>query len=71
VMVPGIMQVFGGQLAGGLAALGLPAAQVANVAAALRGLQPNATQVRGVLRNLPRRLKSRSSPGPTRSISAR
>jgi outer membrane receptor for ferrienterochelin and colicins len=52
VMVPGIMQAFAGQLAGGLAALGLPAAQVANVAAALRGLQPTATQVRGVLRNL-------------------
>lgn len=52
VMVPGIMAAYAGALAGGLAALGLPAAQVANVATALRGLTPNATQVKGVLRNL-------------------
>jgi len=52
VMVPGIMAAYAGALAGGLSALGLPAASVTTVANALRALTPNATQVRGVLRNL-------------------
>ncbi|MBP7550811.1 MAG: TonB-dependent receptor [Gemmatimonadaceae bacterium] len=51
-MVPGIMATFAPQLAGGLAALGLPAPAIANIQAALLGLAPTNTQVRGVLRNL-------------------
>ena len=51
-MVPGIMAVNGAALAGSLAALGLPAPQIANIRAALQGLAPTNAQVRGVLRNL-------------------
>ena len=51
-MIPGIMAVNGAALAGGLAALGLPAPQIANIRAALQALAPTNTQVRGVLRNL-------------------
>ncbi len=51
-MIPGIMAVNGAALAGALAGLGLPPAQVANVRAALQALAPTNAQVRGVLRNL-------------------
>ena len=51
-MVPGIMAANAAGLAGSLAALGLPAPQIANIRAALQGLAPTNAQVRGVLRNL-------------------
>jgi iron complex outermembrane receptor protein len=51
-MVPGIMAANGAALAGSLAALGLPAPQIANIRAALQGLAPTNAQVQGVLRNL-------------------
>ena len=51
-LLPGVMQAYAGALAGALAGLGLPPAQVANVAAALQALSPTDGQVKGVLRNL-------------------
>ncbi len=51
-MIPGIMAVNAATMAGGLAALGLPAPQIANITTALQALRPTNTQVLGVLRNL-------------------
>jgi len=51
-MFPATMNVLAGQLAGGLAALGLTPTQQANVATALRALTPTNTQVPMILRNV-------------------
>jgi len=51
-MFPATMNALAGQLAGGLAALGLNPTQQANVAAALRALTPTNAQIPMILRNV-------------------